>query len=71
MPYYIFQKLVKTSLWECVERHSDFQAASKAKNVYKVASSERRSKDVLVTMAQGDTESVARAILENRTDEPS
>lgn len=67
MPYYIFRKFVATDVWECVERHNDFQAASKAKNAYKKVSSERRDRDALVTMAQGDTEAVARTILENRT----
>ena len=69
MPYYIFRKFIATGVWECVEQHNDFQVASKAKNAYKQACSERRGEDVLVTMAQGDTEAVARTILENRTDE--
>ena len=69
MPYYIYQKLEKTDAWACVERHHDFQAASKATEIYKKLALEPTNREMLITMAQGDTEAVARTVLENRTDE--
>lgn len=68
MPYYIFRKFSKTDVWECLERHHDFQAASKAINAYKEIALEPQNRDMLVTMAQGDTEAVVRTVLENRAD---
>lgn len=69
MPYYIYQKLEKTGTWECLERHHDSQAASKATKVYKELALEPINRDMLITMVQGDTEAVARTVLGNRTDE--
>ncbi len=51
MPYYLYQESVVTGVWECLERHHDF---------------ERRAEGALVTMVQGDTEVSARALLDIR-----
>jgi coproporphyrinogen III oxidase-like Fe-S oxidoreductase len=68
MPYYIYQKLNKRGAWECLERHHDFQAASKATKTHKKTALKSVNRDMLITMVQGDTEDVARTVLENRTD---
>ena len=63
MPYYLYQKSLATGVWECLERHHDFQAATRARNGYNQGALVRRAADTLVTMVQGDTESSARALL--------
>lgn len=55
MPYYLYQKSVATGVWECLERHHDFQAATRARNGH--------NRGALVTMIQGNTEGSARALL--------
>lgn len=63
MPYYLYQKSVATGVWECLERHHDFQAATRARNGHNQGALVRRAADTLVTMIQGDTEASARALL--------
>lgn len=63
MPYYLYQKSVATGVWECLERHHDFQAATRARNGYNRGAPVRRAEDTLVTMVQGDTEGSARTLL--------
>lgn len=63
MPYYLYQKSVATGVWECLERHHDFQAAIRARNSHNQGALAGRAEDALVTMVQGDTEGSARALL--------
>ena len=66
MPYYLYQKSVATGVWECLERHHDFRAATRARNDHNQGAPVRRAADTLVTMVQGDTERSARALLDVR-----
>ena len=45
MPYYLYQKSVATGVWECLERHHDFQAATRARNGYNQGALVRRAAD--------------------------
>ena len=62
MPYYLYQKSAATGVWECLERHHDFRATTRARNSHNQGALVRRAADTLVTMVQGDTEGSARAL---------
>lgn len=66
MPYYLYQQSVATGEWACLERHHDFQAATRARNGHNRGALVRRAEDAVVTMVQGDTEGSARALLDIR-----
>ena len=69
MSYYLFVKSGTLNVWECLEHYADFRGASHARNAYNDAVSERGGKSTLMTMVHGDTEALARTVLENRVDE--
>ncbi len=66
MPYYVFRKLVKADSWECLERCYDLQAASKAKNAYNMTLLAYGDINVFVTLVVADTETNAKATLEQQ-----